>query len=273
MPAHLLGRPTNLRVFACAAALVVDAHRSSVAAELLFVARTLHGTRAHDAILGCPVFLQLVVAVALTTIFETSVREAGASAEIDAFLHSHVIARGRFAGEGAGGNIVSAAAGVLPLLGGGKVDVVLGGSSDLGDGAVDRRFGWLRTRGDSVAARKLLQRPINLLIDYRGELAGLALVAGEHGHRATLGDAAGVVEAGIDGLLEDIDIPSIDKIAMETIAGRVAVGEDKGVLIAIPFTLELVRVIENLIEDRDHVLGELRWAGTRVVLAFRVAHV
>jgi len=60
---------------------------------------------------------------------------------------------------------------------------------------------------------------------------------------------------------------------VEAVAGGVAVGEDKGVLGAVPVVGEKGRVVQDLVEDGDGVNGECGGAGAVVVvLAIGVGH-
>lgn len=102
----------------------------------------------------------------------------------------------------------------------------------------------------------------------------LGLGGGELCYGAAFVDGAGAVGAGVDGFLEDLHVPSVEEVAVEAVACGVAVGEDKGVLGAVPLVGEGVGVVEDFVEDGDHVDWEVGWArAVVVVLGCWVAHV
>jgi hypothetical protein len=90
-----------------------------------------------------------------------------------------------------------------------------------------------------------------LLVDVRRKSAGILLGIGELLYDGACGfvDATelGVVVTGLDDGLQSWHIPAIDEIRMEASTIRITIGEDEGVVVAIPLVGELVGIVENLI--------------------------
>lgn len=132
----------------------------------------------------------------------------------------------------------------------------------------------VRARGDGVAAGKLLENAEDLLIDGRRNNAGLALLGSEEVEDITVGDETTVVGAGINGLLESVNIPSVDKVTVEPVASWVTLSKDERLAVSVPLVLEIVDAVEHLVEERDHVDGV--GVGALAVVqraAHRVSHV
>lgn len=86
-----------------------------------------------------------------------------------------------------------------------------------------------------------------------------------------LDDGAGVegtavVCAVVDDGLEGCDVPSVDEVAVESVTGAVAVGEDEGLFAVAPFAGKLVGVVEYFEEQGDELDGMSAGAGGWVVV-------
>jgi hypothetical protein len=150
----------------------------------------------------------------------------------------------------------------------------LRGSDASLDGAVCNFHSTFWARCDGIAARELGEETIDLLVDDGGELALVALIGSVHRNSGALGNATRVIEASVDGFLKHLNVPPVDKIAVEPVACRVSLGEDEGVLVAIPFSVKFASIVEDFKEDGDQMDGKLGWARTRIsVFANRITHV
>ena len=208
--------------------LLVQRQRIARTTHLRRITRTRHVAAAPLA-LGRRVGRgDAVVAVALVAVLDAGEAVALAGAEGGAAGDGHVLVRVRGAGEGAAGHGVGGAALVGPALRG-HVGVGDGGRDGgdlllLGreDGSGAGAF------GDGVVAGEGFEFAADGFVDHGGDGALVLLVVGEEGAEAA-GELVLVVTgvAGLDLLLEIGDVPAVDEVAVETVAGWVTLGEDE----------------------------------------------
>lgn len=265
MPPRLAPRrrsPARIRTRPPRRTSLIQTQRRAAPADLPLVPRALHAARAQHPRLGRLVGGHVVPAVALRAVLEPGVREGLALAEVDARLHRHArVALVARACQRARVVVVRAAAGVREAPArhvrearvGGLLARARGRRRDAAEGIrgalLDR--GRAGPGGDGVAAREGREGAGDGLWDLRGEQAGLAVgVGGEGEVRAVLHDAVGVVAVG-DGGGERGYVPAVDEVAVEAVAGGVALGEDPGVGAGVggPLGGEGVDVVDDLVED------------------------
>ena len=179
----------------------------------------------------------------------------------------------RWSGEGARGEDVEAAANVGELLGDGEVDEGVLRRGDRGWGTAARGGNGIGAEARSgVAAWEGFESAKDLLVDGCWDLAVVGKVVAEEVEDVAVLDVTAVVRALVNSLLECRNVPAVHKVAMVSVAGFVAVGEDEWVAGAVPFVGELGSVPDNLVEDGDETLWVGRGAETGVD-AVRVGHV
>lgn len=265
-------------------ASLVQTQRRRPSADLALVPGTLHIALARDARHGRPIRRHAVVAVALAAVLQPGVSEAFALAEVHAALHGHGVARVRgplqaprvvvvrpapLVGETLGGRHVGEALQAGELVRGRRRGRKAGDGGAGGLRARRERRGGAGPRLDGVAAGQGGQGAVHVLEHGRGDLAVLAGgVAVEREVRAVL-HVARVVVAVVDGGLQDADVPAVDEVAVEAVAGGVALGEDEG-LVAVagaPEGGEVGDAVDDLEEDGDEVDRVGGGAGAVVVAA------
>lgn len=101
-----------------------------------------------------------------------------------------------------------------------------------------------RTTRHRIATGKSGKQTLDWFIDLRCQSAGILFLVGE-----LLDDGAGfegtaIVFAVVNDGLEGCDVPTVYEVAVESVAGVVAVGEDERLFAVAPFAGELVGVIE-----------------------------
>lgn len=140
-----------------------------------------------------------------------------------------------------------------------------------------------------------------MFVDLRGELAGLGLALIAEGE-VCAGAIGRTIDAVCHGALEGRDIPAVDldnhqywvmeedldtekvelgwkerldathEIPMESIAGRITVGEDERLLVTPPLILEQLRAIIHLIKERDEMLRVASGTATTIVVPILRIH-
>lgn len=66
------------------------------------------------------------------------------------------------------------------------------------------------------------------------------------------------IGTGVDRVLKHSDIPTVHKVAVEAIARRISVREDKRLSGAVPHVLEIGTVIKHFVEKRNQSHREVR---------------
>lgn len=142
----------------------------------------------------------------------------------------------------------------------GYVDRVLLLRADRHGGVtVDLQESLVGTSLDGVAAWELIHPPGGRFVDRRGDYAVVHFsVCVQIQDSALLDDPAGAV-AFIDCLLQNIDIPTVEEVAVVAVARGVAVGKNEGVLVTSPFAIPRFDVVEKFIEESDETLWVRRW--------------
>ena len=128
---------------------------------------------------------------------------------------------------------------------------------------------------DRVAPREGVQDTGDLLTDGGSLDASKRLIGREELEGRAVGNVSSVAEASVGGFLQHVDIPAVDEITMESIAGWISLGKNKWLPAFIwnP-PIELGRVVDDLEENGDHVhrmTGRARAVVVRVL--GRVGHV
>jgi hypothetical protein len=118
--------------------------------------------------------------------------------------------------------------------------------------------GFGRTARDLIAAGKLIKHPTNSLVDDWGHLR--AVITEERGLRRsqdwTLGDGSPngvVVDARLDGALENRHIPTVEKVAVKPVSSRVALGKDKLATLALVDVVDSVNDLEEQVREHARV--------------------
>lgn len=83
-----------------------------------------------------------------------------------------------------------------------------------------------------------------------------------------------VAVAGVDSVLQNVNVPAIDKVAVEPITCAVALSEHERMLVlVVPTVGELVNVVDHLKEQGDHVVWvRVRAGSVVIVLTLRISH-
>jgi hypothetical protein len=235
--------------------LLVNRQLLSTSAVLRRVSTTRHGT-----LLGPKSGLvDRVTAVALLGVFETSVGVTLADTVVDTLWNGHILlyVTNR---ESTSSKVVVGTSYILPSLGGNVGGVGGLGSDDSGGTAVDSLNCVSGAGLDGVAARETVQPAGGLLLHGRRNDAVVNLLVGKEIEDLALLDDSGLGIAFVDGTLKSGGVPAVDEVCMERVTGRVTVGENEGVLIAVPFTIPRRNIEEELVEEGDETLGVSGWA-------------
>jgi hypothetical protein len=237
------------------AAALVDGESAATATVLGVIASAGGEAVSEHAGDGCAIRGECVAAVALRCVFETCVLVSLTRAVGNARLDGHGVAAGGGGTESAGAHIIAAAANVLPFQRRGDVLEVLlvcADGCDLAVGAgLDR--GETGTLLDGVAAGKSVEHTGNLLVNLRRDDTSLALLGGEQIEDRAVGQKTAVVGALVDGLLESGNIPTVDKVTVESVASRVTLSEDEGLSATVPHAAKVTDVVVDLVEDGNQV--------------------
>lgn len=184
----------------------------------------------HRSTVGC----ERASAVALVGVFHASIVVATRAAVLHAGLDSECCRSECASGEGAIVHLIRSATQISPAS---HVGVVLKRRRERRYRAVCVAGRSLTgTPSDRVAAGKCSQITIDLLIDTRSNDAGLTFGGSEKivGENRAVRDQTAVVEASVNGILEDGDVPSVQEVTVESVSVWVAHGEDEGLSGAVP---------------------------------------
>lgn len=122
-----------------------------------------------------------------------------------------------------------------------------------------------------ITPRELIQPPGGLLFNSRRHHTVLGLVLTEELERtALLYDARGRITR-VYRLLENVNVPSVDKIPVQTITGWIPVGEDKWLLVVVPLVFESVGVKDDFVEH-GYELYRVCWGAFPKVNVDGVGH-
>ena len=231
-------------------------------ANPLTVARAPVGALVPSDSVGRSAVAHLIVAVALVRELDAGEVEALRRAEAGAGRACHARARGRCTGQRAAVPAFSNASDLAPSgrergLRGNEAGGGLGPARGPSTGAIPegvatgkRREGRGHADGfvdDAGLEDTCIRR---LLVEVRGE-------------RGTVHDVPVRVGAVVDGVLEEIDVPTVLEVAVVSVARGVSVGEDPS---AGSPEVEVVHGDQHLVEERD----ELDGVGVRTVAAVEV---
>lgn len=119
----------------------------------------------------------------------------------------------------------------------------------------------------SLRTRQRSQVASELLIDGLRKPTGLAFVVGEElAENRTVFESTTVIRTLVNGLLKDINIPSVNKIGVEAVSCSIALGKDERLLTVAPPTVgKEVGLIDDLVEDGDQ-LNRMRVRAPAVVI-------
>jgi hypothetical protein len=207
----------------------------------------------------------------LRSILKTSVGVALTRAEGDTAVDSHSARSGIGAAKRTGAAICSTANVLVALLG--LVGHVVG--VELDDGLVtasaDQVLGVAGTLLNRVATSELGKRGAlteNILLDVAGNVAASTGRVGEEVEVRALCHVTRVVIAVGNGVLEDVDIPSVDEVAVVSVSSWVTLGPDKRLRWVhglAPHVGVVASLVDSLVEDGDQVDRVGGRAGTAVV--------
>lgn len=119
--------------------------------------------------------------------------------------------------------------------------------------ALDR--GKARALLHRVASGKSAEHTGDLLVNLRRNHASLTFLGGEQVEDRAVGEKAAVVGALIDGLLESRNVPTVDKVAVESVTSGVTLSKDERLTATVPLVVEVASVVVDLVEDGDQMDG------------------
>lgn len=103
----------------------------------------------------------------------------------------------------------------------------------------------------------------------------MRLLSSEKVELVTVLDKTAVIETGVGSGLEDLDVPAIDEITVEAVAGRITHGKHKWLPAILGYPpVKVDGGVDDLVEERDEMYGVGSRAWTIVVRVLsRVSHV
>jgi len=281
-----------LYVLARAAALLIQRDGRITTTVFSRVADAFHHAVTHNPGNWSTCFPNAITAVTLSGIFKASDRESFARAVVNASLDSHLIVALVVAGQNTCDDAVRTTTGILPLLRHGQIGKVrFRGANGVWCTAITLRdrFTWTILYG--IAPGERVQIAEHVFVDRRWDPAAFGLAVWDETKNLAVFDITTLGGAGVDGILKGWNVPAVDltvladsllrrkgkvkgtyEIAMISIASRIALSPDKRLGVSVPFIGEIVDIPDDLIKERDQVLG-VRAGASAVVVASRVRDV
>jgi hypothetical protein len=112
-----------------------------------------------------------------------------------------------------------------------------------------------------------------LLVNWRRDPATSGDIVRSHREHWTIFDPSTVVGALIDGFLQMGDVPAIDEVTVEAVAGWITHRPHKRLFVTIPHIVEFVNAKEHFVEQGDEMDRMRGWARAIIMAADRIGHV